>query len=122
MAKVRNLIMERTQENPLMQLPIHTSFISLFLIQPVCYTRLATFSGIVEIYNVRYTCTLTGGFLNGEELMLDDYSDQHRFSIPITSVTLMVFRFHCTMMLCCLGNSGSPESEATVLFGVQSWI
>lgn len=78
--------MERSQENSLMQLPIHSSFIARFLAQPLCYTRLATFAGIAEIYNVSYSCTLAAGFLNGEEIMRDDYSDQHRFSIPITQV------------------------------------
>jgi hypothetical protein len=78
--------MESTQLNPLMQLPIHTSFIARFIIQPFCYTRLANFAGIVEIYNIKYSCILIAGFLNGEEIMRDDFTDQHRFSIPITSV------------------------------------
>ena len=78
--------MERSQKNSLIQLPIHTSFISFFTVQPLCYTSMATFTGIVEIYNIQYSCTLTRGFLNGEEIMQNDYSDQHRFSIPITSV------------------------------------
>ena len=86
MAKVRDLIVEHAQDNPLMQLPIHTAFLSNFVAQPVCYTRLAAFAGIVEIDHVRYSCTLTAGFLNGEEIMHDDYSNQHRFSVPITSV------------------------------------
>ena len=86
MAKTRPLQLEPTQVNPLMQLPIDTSFVSRFLIQPLCYTRLATFAGIVEVYNIKYSCILTAGFLNGEEIMRNDFSDQHRFSIPITPV------------------------------------
>jgi len=86
MAKVRYLNMEHPQENPLMRLPIHTSFISRFIAQPLCYTRLATFAGIVEVYNVRYSCILAAGFFNGEEIMRNDFTDQHTFSIPITLV------------------------------------
>lgn len=86
MAKVRTLRMDPRQSNPLMQLPIHTSFIARFLVQPLCYARLATFSGILEIYNLRYACTLVGGFLHGEEIMRNQASDQQRFSIPITQV------------------------------------
>jgi hypothetical protein len=93
MAKVRYLQMERPQENPLLQLPIQTSFIACFVAQPLCYTRLATFVGLVEVYNIQYSCVLTGGFLNGEEIMGDDFSDQHRFSIPITSVGLFIRGF-----------------------------
>ncbi|CAF1487277.1 unnamed protein product [Adineta steineri] len=88
--KVRYLKMERPQENPLMQLPINETFLACFIAQPLCYTRLATFAGIVKIYNVQYSCTLTAGFLNGEEIMRDDYSDQHRFSIAITSDTIIL--------------------------------
>jgi hypothetical protein len=86
LAKVRNLTMERVQENPLMQLPIESSFISRFIIQPLCYTRSATFTGIVEMNRVSYSCVLAGGFLNGEEITHYDDSDQRTFSIPITSV------------------------------------
>ena len=86
MAKVRYLKLEQSQENSLMQLPIQSSFIACFLVQPLCYTRLATFAGIVKISNLHYACALTGGFLNGEEIMREDFSNQHRFSIPITSV------------------------------------
>jgi hypothetical protein len=86
MAKTRPLQIEPTQVNPLMQLPIDNSFTSRFIIQPLCYTRLATFAGIVEVYNIKYSCILTAGFLNGEEIMRNDFSDQHRFSIPITQV------------------------------------
>jgi len=86
LAKNRPLILERTQENSLMQLPIDNSFISRFIIQPLCYTRSATFAGIVEINHVRYSCILSAGFLNGEEIMRYDYSDQRTFSTPITSV------------------------------------
>ena len=86
MAKVRHLQLERPQENLLMQLPMHSSFIARFIAQPLCYTRLATFAGLVQIYNIQYSCILTAGFLNGEEIMRDDFTDQHRFSIPITSV------------------------------------
>jgi len=89
MAKIRNLNIEPQQENPLMQLPIHTSFIAHFLVQPICYTRLATYAGIVEIYNIKYSCILTAGFFNGEEIMRNDFTDQHRFSIPITSVEFL---------------------------------
>lgn len=91
MAKVRQLNLERPQENRLMQLPIHASFISCFLVQPLCYTRLATFAGIVEIYNVKYSCILKAGFFDGEEIMRNDYTDQHRFSIPITPVEASFF-------------------------------
>ncbi len=87
LAKNRHLTMERTQENPLMQLPIENSFISRFVIQPLCYTRSATFAGIVEINHVPYSCILSAGFLNGEEIMRYDYSDQRTFSTPITSVS-----------------------------------
>ena len=90
MAKVRTLKMEPRQTNPLMRLPIHTSFIARFLVQPVCYTRSATFAGMLQIYNLQYSCTLAEGFLNGEEIMRDDFSDQHRFSIPITPVDNLV--------------------------------
>lgn len=93
MAKVRSLKMEPTQVNPLMQLPIHTSFIARFIIQPFCYARLATFAGIVQVYNIQYSCIITAGFLNGDEIMRNDFTDQHRFSIPITSVENFVFSF-----------------------------
>ncbi len=86
MAKVRSLSMERPQENPLMQLPIEKSFLSRFVIQPLCYTQSATFAGIVELNRVPYSCILSGGVLNGEEIMRYDYSDQRTFSVPITSV------------------------------------
>lgn len=92
MAKVRTLKMEPRQSNPLMQLPIHTSFIARFLVQPVCYTRSATFAGMLQIYNFRYSCTLAEGFLNGEEIIQEDFSDQHRFSIPITPVDHSLWR------------------------------
>jgi hypothetical protein len=98
MAKARYLTMERPQENSLMQLPIDTSFISRFVIQPLCYTRKATFTGIVELSGVPYSCLLTGGFLNGEEIMRNDYSDQRIFSIPITSVGKKRFIF-CFILL-----------------------
>jgi hypothetical protein len=91
--KVRYLKIEHPQENTLMQLPICDSFTACIVAQPLCYTRLATFAGMVKIYNVRYSCTLTAGFLNGEEVMRDDYSDQHRFSIPITSVGFLLIIF-----------------------------
>ena len=93
MAKVRNLKIEPIQKNLLMQLPIHSSFIGRFIILPLCYTRLATFAGIIEIYNIRYSCILTAGFLNGEEIMRNDYSDQHRFSIPIIVVKVLQLFF-----------------------------
>ena len=86
MAIGRNLMLQRTQDNPLMQLPIQSTFVSRFLIQPLCYTRLVTFTGIVEIERTQYVCTITAGFLNGEQIMHNDYSDQHRFSMPITPV------------------------------------
>jgi hypothetical protein len=86
MSKVRILSMERPQENSLMQLPIEKSFLSRFVIQPLCYTRSATFAGIVELNHVSYSCILSGGFLNGEEIMRYDYSDQRTFSMPIKSV------------------------------------
>lgn len=96
-AKIRQLNLEPIQENRLMQLPINTSFISSFLVQPLCYTRLATFVGIVRIYNVRYSCVIQAGFFNGEEIMRNDYSDQHRFSLPITPVEIILyfFNFYC---------------------------
>jgi len=86
MTKVRVLSMERPQENSLMQLPIEDSFLSRFIIQPLCYTRSATFAGIVELNHVSYSCILSGGYLNGEEIMRYDYSNQRTFTVPITSV------------------------------------
>ncbi len=86
MAKVRFLTIERLQENPLMQLPIENSFLSRFVIQPLCYTKSATFAGIIQMNNTPYSCILAGGFLNGEEIMRNNDLDQHTFSIPITSV------------------------------------
>jgi len=86
LAKSRNLTMERPQENSLMQLPIEDSFLSRFIIQPLCYTRSATFAGIVELNHVPYSCILSGGYLNGEEIMRYDYSNQRTFTVPITSV------------------------------------
>ncbi|UJR33002.1 hypothetical protein I4U23_020462 [Adineta vaga] len=90
--KIRHFKMEYPNENPLMQLPIQDSYHALFSAQPLCYTRLATYAGIVRVYNIPYSCTLTAGFLNGEEIMRDDYSDQHRFSIAITSETIVLAR------------------------------
>jgi hypothetical protein len=86
MAKVRYLTMEPLQENPLMQLPISTSFISRFVVEPLCYKRSGTFAGNLLINKVRYSCILTGGFLNGEEIMRSNYSDQRIVSVPITAV------------------------------------
>ena len=86
MAKVRLLSMERPHENPLMQLPIENSFLSRFVIQPLCYTRTATFVGIVEYNHVAYSCILSAGFLNGEEITRYNRGDQRTISIPITSV------------------------------------
>jgi hypothetical protein len=86
LAKSRNLTMERPQENSLMQLPIENFFISRFVIQPLCYTRSAVFSGIVELNHVPYSCILSEGFLRGEEIMRYDYSNQRTFSVPITLV------------------------------------
>lgn len=86
MAKARSLTMERSQENPLMQLPIENSFLSRFLIQPLCYTRSATFAGVVEVNNVPYYCILTGGLLNAEEIVRNEYLEQRTFSTPIRSV------------------------------------
>ena len=91
--------MERTQENLLMQLPIESPFTSRFVIQPLCYTRSATFTGIIETNNVQYSCTLARGFLNGEEIIRNDYLDQRTFSIPIASVgkkhlPFVLFYFH----------------------------
>lgn len=86
MAKVRLLSMERPHENPLMQLPIENSFLSRFVIQPVCYTRAATFVGIVEHNHVSYSCILSGGLLNGEEITRYNRGDQRVISVPITSV------------------------------------
>lgn len=92
-AKVRFLQMERTPENPLMQLPIESSFLSRLIIQPLCYTRAATCAGIVELDRVPYSCVLGKGFLKGEEIMRSKYSDQRTFSIPITSVRKIGRRF-----------------------------
>lgn len=86
LAKARFLKTERAPENPLMQLPVENSFISRFVIQPQCYTRPVTFSGIVETNHVPYACVLAAGFFNGEEIMRYDYSDQRTFSVPIASV------------------------------------
>lgn len=80
--------MEHPNENLLMQLPIENTFTSRFIIQPQCITRPVTFSGIVEMNHVSYSCVLAGGFLNGEEIMRYDYSDERTFSVPITSVRL----------------------------------
>lgn len=82
----RDLIVERRPDNPLMQLPIQKKIVARLHIQPICYTRLLTFNGILRIGTAQYICSLTAGFLNGEQIMYDDYSDQHRFSIPITNV------------------------------------
>lgn len=86
MSKVRHLKMERPQENSLMQLPIDISFVSRFMVQPLCYTRSGTFAGVVEVNHVPYSCILNGGFINGEEIMRNNYSDQRTFSVPITAV------------------------------------
>lgn len=82
----RSLQLERVFENPAMYLPVGGSFVAFFFAQPQCYTRLATFVGIVKIHNVRYSCTLAAGFLHGDEFLRDDCADQHRFSIAITPV------------------------------------
>ncbi len=89
MTKVRYLNTEPRQENPLMQLPIHNSFLARFVAQPLCYRPLAIFTGIAEVDQVRYACVLTAGFLNGEEIMRNDWTDQDRFSIPITPVGIV---------------------------------
>ncbi|CAF1642001.1 unnamed protein product, partial [Adineta ricciae] len=91
-AKPRYLTMDIPQENPLMQLPITETYVALFFAQPLCYIRLATYTGKVRVYNIPYSCVLAAGFLNGEEIMRDDYSDQHRFSIAITPETLILAR------------------------------
>jgi hypothetical protein len=90
MIPVRNLVIERQQENSLMYLPLQTSFTSCFIVQPICYRRSPMFVGIVKIYRAQYACTLTNGFLNGEEIVHGDCSDQHRFSLPITSVWIPI--------------------------------
>lgn len=86
MAKVRLLSMERPDDNPLVHLPIENSFLSRFVIQPVCYTRAATFVGIVEWNHVSYSCILSAGLLNGEEITRYNQSDQRTFSVPVRSV------------------------------------
>ncbi|CAF4672327.1 unnamed protein product, partial [Rotaria magnacalcarata] len=78
--------MERPQEKAIMQLPIEDSFISRFLIQPLCYTPSAKFTGIIEFNRIRYSCILNGGFLHGEEIVRNNSSNQRTFSIPITTV------------------------------------
>lgn len=91
--------MERPHENRLMQLPIENSFTSRFVIQPLCYTRSATFAGIVEVNHVPYSCTLNSGFLNGEEIVRHDYSNQRSFSIPITTVKrTLLFHFYYVLL------------------------
>jgi hypothetical protein len=76
-----------------MRLPIPTSFTAHFIAQPLCYTRLPAFVGIAVVGSIRYSCILTAGFVHGEEIMRDDFSDQHRFSIPITSVEYFLRMF-----------------------------
>ncbi|CAF1307603.1 unnamed protein product [Rotaria sordida] len=122
MAKVRNLTMERTQENPLMQLPIENTFLSRFLIQPLCYTRSATFAGIVEVNHVPYSCILNGGFLHGEEIMRSDYSQQRTFSIPITSDTIILS--HNDHLSFSIYNRNLDQEEFFVqdLFILNIWI
>ncbi|CAF1103888.1 unnamed protein product [Adineta steineri] len=121
-AKVRSLTMERLQENPLNQLPIEHSFISRFVIQPLCYTRSATFTGIVENNNISYSCALTGGFLNGEEIMRNNSSDQRTFSIPITQDTIILSRNdHLSFSIY---NRGFDQEEFFVqdLFILNIWL
>ncbi|CAF3591123.1 unnamed protein product [Rotaria sp. Silwood1] len=122
MAKVRSLTMERPQENPLMQLPIENAFISRFLIQPLCYTRSATFAGIVEINRVPYSCILNGGFLHGEEIMRSDYSHQRTFSIPITTDTIILS--HNDHLSFSIYNRNFNQDEFFVqdLFTLNIWI
>ncbi|CAF3902550.1 unnamed protein product [Rotaria sordida] len=122
MAKVRYLKMERLQENPLMQLPIHTSFIARFTIQPLCYTSLATLIGVLESDNVQYSCIITAGFLKGKEIMRDNFSDQHRFSIPITSETIIS---SCDDQLSFIVDNhdfGQAEFFVQDLFTLNNWI
>ncbi|CAF3412721.1 unnamed protein product [Rotaria sp. Silwood1] len=122
MAKVRYLRMERIHENPLMQLPIHTSFIARFTIEPLCYTSLATYAGILKNNNISYSCILTAGFLKGEEITLNKLSDHHQFSICITSETIISL---CNKQLSfIIGTQGFDEVEFIVqdLFILKNWI
>ncbi|CAF3917403.1 unnamed protein product [Rotaria sp. Silwood2] len=122
MAKVRYLRMERIQENPLMQLPIHTSFIARFTIEPLCYASPAVLAGVLESDNVRYSCTLIAGFLKGEEIKRDKFSDQHRFSIPITSETSI--SPYDDQLSFVIDTQGFDEAEFFVqdLFTLNIWI
>lgn len=87
MPKVRTLTMERRQDNPLMQLPIESCFTSRFLVQPLYCTRPAAFAGIVEHNHIPYSTVLTSGFLNGEQIVRNDFMDRRTFSVPITLVS-----------------------------------
>ncbi|CAF1638189.1 unnamed protein product [Adineta ricciae] len=122
MPKIRSLTIEPPQENPLMQLPIDGSCMSRFLIQPLCYTRSGTFAGIVQNNNRSYSCILTGGFLNGEEIMRDDYVEPNRISIPITPDTLILSRNdHLSFSIY---NRGFDQEDFFVhdLFTLNMWI
>lgn len=72
-----------------MQLPVHSSFIAKVTIQPLCYSYPSVFAGNLVMNGARYTCSLTAGYLTGEEIIRDDASNQHRFSIPIASVEFL---------------------------------
>ncbi|CAM4888264.1 unnamed protein product [Rotaria socialis] len=122
MAKVYDLQMERLQENPLMRLPIRPSFISRFTIQPLCYLCSSTYAGILETNNTQYSCTLATGCLNGEEIVGDDASDQHRFSIPITSDTIISTRDNQHSFI--IENLGFNREELFVhdVFTLRNWV
>ncbi|UJR14156.1 hypothetical protein I4U23_001151 [Adineta vaga] len=122
MPKVRSLIIDQLQENPLMQLPIENSFTSRFAIQPLCYTRSATFAGIIENNHTSYSCILTGGFLNGEEIRRNDNVESKIFSIPITPDTLILSRNdHLSFSIY---NRGFNQEDFFVqdLFTLNMWI
>ncbi|CAF1311981.1 unnamed protein product [Rotaria magnacalcarata] len=122
MAKVRTLVMERPQEKAIMQLPIEDSFISRFLIQPLCYTPSAKFTGIIEFNRIRYSCILNGGFLHGEEIVRNNSSNQRTFSIPITTETIILSRNDYLSFS--IFNRGFNQEDFSVqdLFTLNIWI
>jgi len=91
-ARVRYLTLENTIENPLMRLPIETSFIARFVIQPVCFTRSSTFAGIVESKRVAFSCRISSGFFHGEEIVRNRSAIPQRFTLPIRSDTVILSR------------------------------
>ena len=120
MAKVRYLTMERKQDNPVMQLPIEPSFISRFVVEPLCYTRSATFAGIVELHRVPYSCRIAAGFLHGEEIMRRDFADQRSFTIPITPVGRAAECAPVDRCVVVLGHDGAHAQRSPILLNLQS--